>query len=94
MSATALPLTVAPICNPAVRLSGWISDKEAFRFLDAKSGALEIGVADHPGVTVQAAYAIERTRDGSLALDLEPDDVSSSQFARRPCGLPFSSLAG
>jgi hypothetical protein len=43
-----------------------VSDTRTFEFLDARSGALEIGVSGHPGVAIDGAYAIEASPRGRL----------------------------
>ena len=45
----------------------WVaSDRQALEFLDAPSGALEIGLSDHPGIAVDGAYAVETVPGGQL----------------------------
>ena len=43
-----------------------VSDRAAFDFLEARTGVLEIGVEQHPGVAAQGVYAIEKTMQGAL----------------------------
>ncbi len=43
-----------------------ISDRAAFDFLEARTGALEIAVEQHPGVATQGVYALEKTAQGPL----------------------------
>jgi len=43
-----------------------VSDRQTFEFLDASSGALEIGVSGHPGIAIAGAYAIETAPGGRL----------------------------
>jgi hypothetical protein len=43
-----------------------VSDRQTFEFLDAPSGALEIGLSGHPGIAVDGAYAVETVPGGRL----------------------------
>jgi hypothetical protein len=52
--------------NAGRRAIWLISDKRTFEFLEAKSGALEIGLGGHPGVAIDGAYPIETVPDGRL----------------------------
>jgi hypothetical protein len=43
-----------------------VSDRAVFDFVAARTGALEIGVEQHPGVGAQGVYALEKTAQGAL----------------------------
>jgi hypothetical protein len=43
-----------------------VSDRAAFDFLEAPTGALEIGVEQHPGVAAQGVYSLEKPAQGAL----------------------------
>jgi len=43
-----------------------ISDRSAFEFVEAKSGALEIGVSGHPGIDIDGASPVEMVPSGRL----------------------------